>query len=73
MIVLNESTIKSRCRPLKSPPEITLSSPVVAAGNHVVVPGSRRRKSRCRPRKSPPEITLLSPEVAAGNHVNILN
>ena len=51
VIVLNECTIKSRYRPRKSP-ETTLLSPEVAAGCHVVVPGSRCRMSRCRPRKS---------------------
>ena len=32
VIVLNECTIKSRCRPRKSLPDVTLSSPEVAAG-----------------------------------------
>ena len=41
VIVLNECNIKSRCRPRRSLPDVTLSSPEVAAGCHVVVPGSR--------------------------------
>ena len=41
VIVLNECTIKSRCRPRNSLPDVKLSSPEVAAGCHVVVPGSR--------------------------------